>query len=159
MVHISGSRANLTRTDIDQFSKNHNIELPQTYIAFLLEHNGGKVYPDGFLYDREDTEGSGSAINRFLAIDDDYCDSINHYLEIYDGRIPTSFLPIANDVGGNVICLKLLGTDVGSIYFWEHEGEIELDGEEEPDNLYFIAESIQAFLDKLQYLPDLPEED
>lgn len=39
----------------------------------------------------------------------------------YRGRIPDGVLPIADDAGGNQVCLAVAGEFPGSVWFWDHE--------------------------------------
>lgn len=47
------------------------------------------------------------------------------------------FISIADDPGGNEICICVVGEYIGKIYFWFHDGE----NSEEMDNMYFLKDS------------------
>lgn len=63
---------------------------------------------------------------------------------IFDDIIELGFIPIADDSGGNQICLGLNKEFYGNIYFWIHD--------EDPGdmkNMYFLADNFKEFIDKL----------
>jgi len=65
-------------------------------------------------------------------------------------RVPTNILPIAEDEGGNQICLSLRPESCGWIYYWDHELEAE---EGEPatfDNMSKINSSFRGFVQSLK---------
>ncbi len=39
----------------------------------------------------------------------------------YRGRIPKGVIALANDAGGNEICVDVAGAFPGSVWFWDHE--------------------------------------
>jgi len=47
--------------------------------------------------------------------------SLEDQLLTYNGRIPEGVLPIADDAGGNQVCLDVAGEFPGSVWFWDHE--------------------------------------
>jgi hypothetical protein len=62
--------------------------------------------------------------------------------------MPRELLPIAGDGSGNIICLSRAGVNEGTLYYWDH------DAEHSPptyDNVYFIAESFDAFLNGIHF--------
>jgi SMI1-KNR4 cell-wall len=55
-------------------------------------------------------------------------------------------IPIAEDDGGNLICISCSDNDKGKIYFWNHEEENE---DDLTANLYFVSNSFNEFIDSL----------
>lgn len=47
--------------------------------------------------------------------------SMEKQLLALHGRIPDGVLPIADDAGGNQVCLDVAGKFPGSVWFWDHE--------------------------------------
>jgi len=47
--------------------------------------------------------------------------SLEEQLLTYRERIPVGVLPIADDAGGNQVCLDVAGDFPGSVWFWDHE--------------------------------------
>ncbi|MEV6527555.1 SMI1/KNR4 family protein [Longispora sp. NPDC051575] len=114
--------------------------LPEDYRAYLRHQDGGRL------------TSNDEAIKEIFGVGDvpDHA-SIWAKLEVYEGRVPTWLVPVASDAFGNLFCLSLRGTDHGSVWFWDHEGEPE-DDDDTPteENLTFKARSWQEFLDRLQ---------
>ena len=97
-------------------------DLPADYREFLERQNGGK--PELNFYDRQVT------VRYFYSAgptDDEYVDDLETAARNYwppsrpGDPIDPSFLPIGENVFGNVICLKVRGEDYGAVYFWDHE--------------------------------------
>lgn len=70
-----------------------------------------------------DIDFGGTNISIFFGeggdFDEEY--TLTYNLNFYKDRIPTGYLPIANDVFGNLILMAVSGKNIGKIYFWEHE--------------------------------------
>ncbi|SDZ68857.1 SMI1-KNR4 cell-wall [Evansella caseinilytica] len=74
-------------------------------------------------------------------------DNLTDFIDIMEGRMPEGFIPIGDDPSGNTICLGTKEPYCEKIYFLDHEQE-----PEHPDdmsNMYFLANDINEFLDKL----------
>ncbi|HKS30570.1 MAG TPA: SMI1/KNR4 family protein [Pyrinomonadaceae bacterium] len=97
-------------------------KLPEPYRSFLLKHNGGRPEPNTFV-PRGKSEPT-ETLNSFLAIGGDTAGgSLDEFLDLYRGRLPEGFLPVAYDAFGNLIGIMLSGHHRGQLYFWEHEEE------------------------------------
>ncbi|MDQ0216518.1 hypothetical protein J2S13_002978 [Oikeobacillus pervagus] len=143
MAKIYGSHDNLSLEQIEIFENESNIKLTEKYVNFLLKWNGGKVIPNLFMISNEQ---GPSVLNVFYGIGDMY-DNLTDFIEIMDERLPVGFIPIGDGPSGNVICLGTKEPYYDKIYFWDHEQE-----PEDPDdlsNMYFLANSIDEFLDNL----------
>ncbi|GGJ55158.1 SMI1/KNR4 family protein [Virgibacillus salexigens] len=143
MAKIYSSHDNLSLEQIEIFENENNIKLTEQYINFLLIWNGGKVIPNLFMISNEQ---GPSVLNVFYGIGNMY-DNLTDFIEIMDERLPVGFIPIGDDPSGNVICLGTKEPYYDKIYFWDHEQE-----PEDPDdmsNMYFLANSINEFLDNL----------
>jgi hypothetical protein len=123
--------------------------LPDEYRRFLLKYNGGRPEPFSFKFKGRDT---GSRIAFLFGIGgEDYRDLL-WTLDIFRGRLPSRFFPIANDDGGNLICISMSGEDSGKIFFWWHEWEADPGQGESPetqDNVELIADSFGEFMEAL----------
>jgi hypothetical protein len=144
----------LSPSDIIDLESMIGYEIPSDYKKFLLMYNGG--VPDQHYHDVQNTEGTniGSFVgmrcfywidgpeNKEPHIKELY--SLKDTYSVYHERIPSNFLPISEDDGGNLICLSLYGEDCGSIWYWDHEAE-----HSPPDyrNCYKVANSFQELLD------------
>lgn len=85
--------------------------------------------------------------------------------DYFEGRIPETMIPIADDGGAGEICLGVKGEDRGKVFYWDMRGE-PLDeetyredyGEPMPPeakrtNVYLVANSFEEFLDQLVLSP------
>lgn len=113
MISIDYQGPKIALRDIKKFEGTHNITLPQQYVDFLLQYNGG--YPKESTFKISNGEGE-SLVNKFYHLND-----LGRGFEILEGEIPAEFLPIANDPGGNEILLRVSGEYVEKVYFWVHD--------------------------------------
>ena len=67
--------------------------------------------------------------------------------------MPDFIFPIANDPGGNLICMDAKD---GKIYFWDHENEVDYSIYDDAvkTNLHFVANSLKEFLNNLRPMED-----
>lgn len=142
----------ISEMDLTAFERELGIQLPDDYCQFLLAHNGGD--PDPYCFDID--MGSfinGDSIQYFLGLVDGELYSISRYLNVYAGRVPNNFFPIAPCSGGDLVCLSVRGEDYGKVYYWDHNWEVT---EAEPDysNVHLLADNFTAFLDMLYDLDD-----
>jgi SMI1 / KNR4 family (SUKH-1) len=141
----------LSKEDLLGFQEQAGIRFPKEYQEFLLQHNGGRPSPSVFAYSRDGNVDSGM-VDWFLSIHNAEYDSLKDYNTTYKPRLPGELIPIAHDPGGNLICLVWSGPLRYRIYFWDHDEEAE-EGEPPTDrNLYFVADSLQEFLNALTEL-------
>lgn len=145
MINFLESGEKLTLQDIETFETNKNVELTELYKKFLLEQNGG--YPDKNCFVISDDQGADNTNYFFRIKDEGY--NMSWALDMYEGRMPEEFIPIADDPGGNLICLGIKGTYYENIYFWDHEQESG-DGEPNMSNMYYLAPDIFTFIDSLK---------
>jgi hypothetical protein len=60
--------------------------------------------------------------------------------------LPAELTPIADDSGGNLICIAVDRPNSGAVYYWDHEEE----GEAAPySNVHVLADSFDEFLNSL----------
>jgi len=143
MAKIINSHKKLTIEEIKEFETENQVSFTKKYKEFLIQWNGG--YPEPNLFRVSDEQGV-SVLNEFYGIGDMYS-NLADYIDIYEYRLPDGFLPIANDPGGNIICLGTQEPYYEKIYFWDHEQEPE--DAEDMSNMYFLADNIDDFLDNL----------
>jgi cell wall assembly regulator SMI1 len=134
---------------IQQFERQLGKDLPSEYRAFLLTHNGGRPRPAEFPMTGDTLNPSGT-IHWFFGINNSRHYDLRRNYRVYQDRIPTNFLPIAADPGGNLICLAVAGEDRGTVYFWDHDYEALEDEVANYENVYFIANSFTELLNSLR---------
>ncbi|MCX7568633.1 SMI1/KNR4 family protein [Tumebacillus sp. DT12] len=143
MAKIGNSHEKLSLEQVEQFEAVQGVILPLKYKTFLLQWNGG--YPELNVFKISDEQGT-SVLNVLNGIGDMY-DNLEKVMDIYEDRLPTGFIPIGDDPGGNVICVGTKEPYYEQIYFWDHEQE-----SDEPDdmtNMYLLARDIYEFLERL----------
>ncbi len=143
----------LNRSRIEQIERFVNLNFPKEYKKHLLKHNGGQCSPNMFSF-TENGKITESFVDWFLAIYDGEYDNLKNYIEIYkvkEKRLPTHILPIAHDPGGNLICISCSNHDLGYVYFWDHEKEVNYKKSDDSNyaNLYLIAKGFNEFINGL----------
>lgn len=148
----------LSEEALRAFEERLGIILPEQYRHFLLVHNGGEASPDVFKIRNEQGPYTDSVVRCFFSIGDvpNYRSFEWHYnlYKIEEDRLPHNMIPIADDPGGNLICISTVGTDAGAVYFWNHEEETEPPSDA---NLHLIADTFQEFLGALYKPPKYVE--
>jgi cell wall assembly regulator SMI1 len=122
------------------------VELPGDYRRFV-ERTGGGYLEANFLPPEADASARYLYSPTPNDDDDDIYDLVSaarFYAEI--GR---DFLPIGEDDGGNLVCLKLAGQDRGSVWFWTH------DAFANTDPFKRLADSFEEFFERLRPIAEL----
>jgi hypothetical protein len=150
MVVFSQTESQLNSLQIEEIEKCVRLDFPIDYKNHLLKYNGGQCSPSIFKF-YENKKWTESCIDWFLAIYDGEYDNLKNILKLTNlikKRLPTHILPIALDPGGNLICISCGAEDKGSIYFWDHENEVNYDETTDADysNLYFVAKSLNELI-------------
>jgi SMI1-KNR4 cell-wall len=143
MILIECNNEKISIDTINQFENENKVKLTVKYKRFLLQWNGG--YPSASTFKISDKKGH-SVLNVFNGIGDMY-DNLEKVIDIYEYRLPSGFIPIADDSAGNVICLGTNESYYENIYFWDHEQESE--NPDDMSNMYFLADDITQFLSML----------
>jgi hypothetical protein len=142
-ITVTDCKRKLTLDDISQLERELEVILPSDYKEFLFKHNGGHPVKNCFC--SRDDDYASSSINIFIhmLLKIYYTDIVGEY-GLFKDRIPVDFIPIADDPGGNLICLGV-GKNFGKVYFWDHEEEADGDFGEEPsfNNMYLIADKFR----------------
>ncbi|KQO04980.1 SMI1/KNR4 family protein [Paenibacillus sp. Leaf72] len=141
MTNMNRQNEKITIDDISEFEFKYELKLPDQYKHFLLKFNGG--YPQASTFKISDEEGE-SVVNKFYGIGD-MKGSLAKIFEILDGELPAGFISIANDPGGNEICIGIGEKYFGNIYLWIHD----MDSDEEMSNMFLLSSSFDDFFDNL----------
>ena len=148
MVEIKSTSDKVSIEEIQSFEKKIGLIFPKDYKDFLVKYNGGAPSPASFdFYDKSDA----STIRSFFSIEKDNhnTESINWTLKLYNGRLPKYFLPVASDLGDNLILLDCSLENKG-VFFWDHEEEADEDEEPTMDNMHYLSENFENFLFSLR---------
>ena len=149
MAKIINPGPPVSQEEISLLEKELAIDLPESYTEFLLQTNGGEPSPDEFIVPR--WEGEASAVSFFFSISGDKGAGLKSEILSFKARIPDSIIPIGTDPGGNLICIGIDDANRGKVYFWDHEDELDENGESKLDfsNTYLVAGSFDEFLENL----------
>ncbi|MGL4231778.1 MAG: SMI1/KNR4 family protein [Casimicrobium sp.] len=135
---------------IDVFEQQLGVTLPETYRAKLASLTATRPSPAVFDIPNQ---GFSSVDYFFPLLSKDKTETLQHKLRLYKNRIPSDYLPIARDPGGNLVLLCLKGNARGSVFFWDHELESdEEDAETYRENLICLAKSFDAFFHDLRQM-------
>jgi hypothetical protein len=128
--------------DIARLEDELRATLPRDYVSFLRTVGGGRPAPNQSVDDQ--------AVELGVAVTDFFdADQLAKEWSKWRARVPARLVPIADAEGRNLVCLSLHGEDRGSVYFWDHETEVEDGVEPDGRNITRIAASFEEFLDGL----------
>lgn len=144
-------------TAIRRLEERLGVRLPEQYRRFLLIYNGSFINLDASIRYMEGDMENGLPLQCFFGLcREDHGYSIESNLDEYvDGsRVMRSFLPIGIDQADDLVCLKIRGDKIGSVYAWIFEEEAEpedVDAENEAgwENMYFLASDLNEFIEKI----------
>ncbi len=152
-ITIRNSEIPLTLDKVVDIEKRLKLSLPLEYKDFIMKHNGGRPKPSGFHYKHETGRYTDSRVDWFLAIYDGESDNFEDYFNTYkvdQVRLPIELVPIANDPGGNLVCISVKGKNKGAVYFWDHENEAGDNETPSYQNVHLLADSFSEFLESLK---------
>lgn len=154
MTNFFDTQPSATTDEINSLEQYASLSFPDDYRSHLLHYNGGQCLPNGFSF-LENGKVSSSNVDWFLATRSEEWGSLKDYIETFkvdEKRMPSNLLPIAFDPGGNLICISCSGLDLGRIYFWDHENEVDysIADDEDYSNIYLVSNHLTQFLDSLR---------
>src|SRR6266446_530172 len=96
----------LGKEDIESIQRRLNCTLPDDYVDFLVDYGcfAFKYYVGFPILDPRSLRKRGLLNVFFGFLPNDPYDLIHNH-ETYKGRMPSDLIPIANDPGGNILCL------------------------------------------------------
>lgn len=131
-MEFTNFKQQLTSEEINNFEKQFQINLPDSYKNIILKYNGGypvkRYFRGGGIYFTPIKYGN---------------DTLEDTIDILEGVLPKHFFPFA-EYGSIIICLSLeKGDNKNKIYYFYEDGEIEE-----------VAESLDEFMDELSDDPN-----
>ena len=113
--------------------------LPDDYRGYLLQQDGGRL------------NNNDQAVNTVFGLGDvpDWA-SMWGVLETYRDRVPGWLLPVADDDTGNLYVVSLRPSDLGTVWFWDHEEEADEGEPPTEDNIQYRSGSMTGFLEGLR---------
>ena len=140
----------ITPSALDAVARRIGRPIPAAYRRFLLEHNGGWPEPGDFCITWADERQEQISVEWFLSVDTQDAIDLEATLKVYQDRIPETLFPVARAGGGGLVCIAAMGEQQDRVFFWDHEEEAEEGTAPAWDNLYPVAESLDAFLAALR---------
>ena len=147
---IHDAYPSITPATLDAVERRSGRPVPAAYREFLLVHNGGYPEPADFEITHRDGRIELISVEWFFPVAAQDSIDLEQVLRRHRGRYPDTLFPFACDPGGNLIFVAVSGEKAGQIWFWDHEEEAEEGAAPTWDNLYFVAESFDAFLANLK---------
>lgn len=139
MIPMSKTYGAASEADLNGLESIYNLVLPKAYREFLSKQNGGRPELRPF-----NVPGWGSSVvNTFYGVGIGGIYDLEMVREAFEGVIPEGVFAIADDPGGNQLCIGVEGEKRGKVYFWFHEAG---DTDEEAAALFEVAPSFEAFL-------------
>lgn len=117
--------------------------LPEQYRVFLLRYNGGSPSPN--IVDIDGAPGTPTDVQVFFGLRRSVeTSNLSWGKCTFADRLPSTFLPIAIDSGGNLFCLTLSGPRRGNIMYAAFETP--------SPEFYLAAADFDRFLENLRDL-------
>jgi hypothetical protein len=137
----------ISQDALDLLQQFLGFKLPNEYIEFLRFSGGARIYQNTYSPINQEERVSIDCLYGLNQTDHNY-DFVYH-LKLYAARIPSHFITIGDDGGGNQICLGVKGPDRNKVYLWDHEFEAD-DGETPTkENMTLITHSFTDFINNL----------
>lgn len=133
---------------INQNLLNQGVKIPDEYMSFLVETNGGNVHKNNkSLYVK--------AINDVFVLG--YLFSIEEISKEYKSHVfedmPSMLLPFGSNAFGELICFKIKGENYGSIYMFNPSDGVgdAIEGElSSYENIFFVCNSLDEMCSSLK---------
>jgi cell wall assembly regulator SMI1 len=136
----------IDKSTLASFESKLGIMLPDAYRRFLLKSNGGR--PDPAYFDVPSWPDGGISVGDFFGIRSQRAANLQFWIDEAGNELLPDFIPVADDPGGNLLCLRLTEPDRGAIYYWDASPDRDLD--ETTGTMFKVAESIDEFLKRLR---------
>lgn len=126
------------------------VRFPADYRAFLTTVNGGQPTPDCFTVPGRGDVMLGMLYGIGPAPSPSDLEYEQELATLWD-PLPSGWLAIGSDPGGNRVLLSTEGKDAGHVYFWDRVGFwVQDDGQ----NTFPVSPSFAAFLEMLWAGPE-----
>jgi cell wall assembly regulator SMI1 len=146
--NLLNSGKKITQEKLSALEEKLQVVFPTDYKSFLLKKNGGSPTLSTIKFTGVDGFSNSTIIKQFFSVEGMPAFNLEINTNFYtrSGRIPKNVIPIAEDIASNLICMDVSNTSNGTIYFWDHE--LELD-KEDYGNLAPISRSFSEFINML----------
>jgi hypothetical protein len=149
----------LSESELDSVERELGVQFPHAYRTFLLEQNGGRPVDDWVLDTPVSHSIGGVLPSDFFSVARSGLYDMSSMLDSYGlDWLAAGLLPVAEDGGGNLICLSVRGDDEGTVYFWDHELGPHEAGLPSPRSLTAVSENFEAFVGNLRRADEVEEQ-
>lgn len=147
-MKITDSIEKISLDKYGEFVKIYDLNLPKSYMEFILQNNGG--YPDKSIFY---TKNVGLDFDFFYSIDLEYKDNdvldslddlvtVNEIIDDYqieEKELSEFLYPFGQNSGGATYCISTKGEDYGSVYLHYWDGS----------DLQHVCDSFEEFIEGL----------
>ncbi|HEU4323598.1 MAG TPA: SMI1/KNR4 family protein [Roseiflexaceae bacterium] len=139
--------------ELKLFEDEFNISLPEKYKNFIITHNGGR--PEKGIFQIQSMDDIG-ILNWFFGVNVKSNYDLAKHIRDYKEYLPSGIIPVAEDPGGNFICISVEPENRGAVYYWDQEDDVFKGGEPSYKYLHQIAEDFEDFVNNLASPLDSP---
>lgn len=144
MIKVQSFGIPLDLNSFESFKGLVGIDLPEDYVKFLKEYNGGE--PEDCVGYLSEVSIEDYAIQDFFGMNLEVYNDLKKVYTSYINILPENCIAIAEVVGGYKICMSLKSNNFGTIWYWCHD---EHDDGEDLEKLYFVANTFTDFIESL----------
>lgn len=141
---VDSKHPSIDESVIDAYESRTGINLPDEYRKFLLLYNGGIPTPQHA--DIPKTKHSVLVDYLYGILPKRSRCDLEYEAERMSEHLPTGFIVIGHDPGGNAYLLATKGKERGRVYFWDKRGLL---SKNESGNTFWMADGISALLNSL----------
>lgn len=160
-IYLKNSQEPVLEQDIDDLELMISAQLPLDFKQFLQVNNGGRTLSVLSFPIYNNPNGDEGRTHTFYYLKHNYSykdtNDIRNKLLVFKDRIPRYFVPFATDPGGNQLCISVRKQDYNTIYFWAHDEEEDLEGDDGTAiiyaGIYLVATNFNDFLYRLKTIP------
>jgi hypothetical protein len=136
--------------------------LPEVYTKYLTKYGASRCLSSIGIRLLEPFQGGHVFFG--VIFGHDKCYGLLDEWETYRGRMPSTFLPIAED-SGNKVCMELSPNNYGKVYYWDHNNEADPESYAEYfglpmphhlfyQNVYLVANSFEEMWQQMFVIED-----
>ena len=135
-------RLTVNSLNIDRFEKKYDLVLPQDYIDFLTQYNGG-VSQDNSFVSLSSAEISIEIDTLFgIGVKEEWL-SVEYWMDKYHSMLPHNSVIIGCDLLKGLFILIFDGSNDG-VYYWD--SMLNCQKSTEDSNAYFLCKSFNEFI-------------
>lgn len=131
--------------DLNRIEQKFHVKIPSEVREHCLAYNS--EYPQKSVF--TDKNGNEYSVDLFIPVRDGKKRPMEKTLELLradNDVIPDWLIPFTEEGGGNLFCCSVRESDLGAIYYYDHEFEY---GEDPQEHITYLAGSITAFINAL----------